>query len=61
MFQLYQCIFKESEMSISTDELRFKVDLLEQLLSRKELSRLSVSNKFKKLRRKLNKYLLATL
>lgn len=43
-------------MDINVDELRIKVDLLEQLLSKKELTRISVSKRFKRLRKRLGKY-----
>ncbi len=48
-------------MTTNIEELRLKIDILEQLLSKKELKRISVSKRFKRIRRKISKYLMMSL
>ena len=40
--------------SINLNELRFKMDLLEKLLSKEELSRSSIKGKLSRIRKQLN-------
>ena len=41
----------------NVEELKMKIDILEKLLSKEELARISVSKRFFRIRKKLSKYL----
>lgn len=48
-------------MITNIEELKIKIDLLERLLSKDELKRISVSKRFKRIRKRLSKYISKSL